>query len=75
MTQDELVKWMNTMGQRVLKTYLEWAQENRDYLNTKDEDVKMVYLSKANGLNCKKERLYKEIKQWLYIKLAKDKII
>ena len=75
MTQEELVKWMNTMGQRVLKTYLEWARENREYLDTKDEDVKMVYLSKANGLNCKKEKLYKEMKQWLYIKLAREKII
>jgi hypothetical protein len=75
MSQDEFAKWMNTMGQRVLKTYLEWAQENRDYLESKDEDIKMVYLSKANGLNCKKERLYKEMKQWLYIKLAKERII
>jgi len=68
MTQDELRKMVSVISHRVLKKYMKWAQENKDKLegSQKAEELAMIYMSKANGLNNSVESRVLDVKKWLF---------
>jgi hypothetical protein len=72
MTTDEFSLLVRVISHRILKKYMAWANENRDYLeaNPKNQELSMIYMSKANGLNCNTEQTMRDIKKWLFSKIC-----
>lgn len=72
MTNDEISRLISVISHRILKKYMSWASENREHMeeNPKNQELAMVYMSKANGLNCSLENLTTEIKKWLFTKIC-----
>lgn len=72
MTTEEFARLISIVSHRILQKYMCWANENRAYLeeNPKNQDLEMIYMSKANGLNCNSEKLTVEIKKWLFLKIC-----
>lgn len=72
MTQKEIEKLVNVLSIRVLKKYMVWAENNKTNANIEDDktqETSMIYLSKANGLNCPFDTRVLNIKKWLFQKI------
>ena len=71
MTQDEVRKMVSVISHRVLKKYVKWAHENKHKLegSPKAEELAMIYMSKANGLNSSIESRVLDIKKWLFARI------
>jgi len=71
MTADELRRMVSVISHRIQKKYAKWAQENRSKLegSPKEEEMAMVYMSKANGLNNSIESRVLDVKKWLFARI------
>lgn len=72
MTTEEFARFISILSQKILKKYVCWANENEDFLqeNSKNQELTMVYMSKANGLGCNLEKVRAEIKKWMFSKMC-----
>lgn len=65
MTKEEFDRLMSIVSHRVLKKYVSWADKNQEFLE-KNQDLSMIYMCKANGLNVNMAKITAEIKKWLF---------
>lgn len=75
-TNEEFLKMISILSHRVLKKYMSWANENREFLESsiKNQELAMSYMSKAN--NCNLENCTKDIKKWIFNKiLTTNKVV
>lgn len=67
MTTDEMNKFVSIISHRISKKYTAWVSENKDLEGY--EEKQMIYLCKANGLNCSFENRVLDIKKWIFSKV------
>ena len=67
-TKEEFNRLISIVSHRVLKKYVSWADKNKEIFdeNPKNQELSMIYMCKANGLNVNIEKMTAEIKKWLF---------
>lgn len=72
MTTEEFSRLISILSHRILKKYTCWANEHREHLesNSTNQELAMIYMSKANGLNCNLEHTASEIKKWIFSRIS-----
>lgn len=71
-TNEEFSKLISIISHRILKKYMSWANDHKEQLesNSKMQELSMIYMSKANGLNCNIDTCSSDIKKWLFTKIS-----